>query len=358
MFSEGRIAGLRTKNRLVRSATAEGASPDGRMNAEGLSIYERLAQGGAGLIITGHVVAARDGDIHANQTHLDDDRYLEAARAIAETVHRNGPGSKVVAQLSHGGPNALVDPIAPSDTGARRDGKAPRVLSASGIEDVVAQFAASIGRARAAGFDGVELHGAHSFLLNAFLSPTTNKRDDEYGGSAARRASIVAKIVAAARREVGPDFPILIKVSCNDQGEDEAAMAGFVEMAGEIEKAGVDAIDISGRNPVRTKIDSPAKEAYFLPYAQSPHFGVPVILTGGHRSIDRMEAILQGNVQFLGLARPLVREPDLPARFLAGSSAVAACRSCNGCLRELAKTVTHCVRLDVADPAVPADSAA
>jgi 2,4-dienoyl-CoA reductase-like NADH-dependent reductase (Old Yellow Enzyme family) len=130
---------------------------------------------------------------------------------------------------------------------------------------VVARFAASISRAMEAGFDGVEIHGAHGFLLNAFLSPTTSKRDDEYGGSAARRATVIAKIVAAARRKVGPHYPILIKVSCNDQGEDESAMAGFAETVGEIEQAGVDAVDVSGRDPVRTAIDGPAKEAYFLP---------------------------------------------------------------------------------------------
>ncbi len=346
VFSESRIADLRTTNRLVRSATAEGASPDGRMSAEGLKIYEQLALGGVGLIVTGHIVAARGGDVHANQTHLDDDQYLAAARSIADTVHRSGPGCRVVAQLSHGGPNASVDPIAASGASPRRDGKKPRVLSAGEIEELVAQFAAAIRRARDAGFDGVELHGAHGFLLNAFLSPATNQRDNEYGGSAARRAAIVAKIVAAARREVGPNYPILIKVNCNDQGEDEAGLAGFAELAGELEKAGVDAVDVSGRNAVRTEIDRPEKEAFFLPFAERARVKVPLIVTGGHRSIERMEAVVQGgNVQFLGLARPLVREPDLPRRFLEGSRAVAACISCNRCLSALGKGPTRCFQL-------------
>ncbi len=152
--------------------------------------------------------------------------------------------------------------------------------------------------------------------------------------------------MAAARREVGPGYPILIKVSCNDQGEDESAIAGFAELAGEIEKAGVDAIDVSGRNPVRTGIDRPEKEAYFLPFVERAQLQVPVILTGGHRSIDRMEAILQqGRVQYLALARPLLREPDLPRRFLEGSSAAAACISCNRCLRGLGNAPTRCGQL-------------
>lgn len=347
-FSEGRIAGLHLKNRLVRSATAEGASPGGRMNEEGLGIYGQLAKGGVGLIITGHMVAVRGGDAHENQTHIDDGQYIDAARRIVDTVHRHGAGCKVVAQLSHAGPNGIVDPVTPFEAGSQRTGRKPRVLSSGEIEELIAQFAASVGRAKGAGFDGVEIHGAHGYLLSAFLSPSTNKRDDDYGGSASRRAAIIRKIVAAARREVGPDYPILIKVNCNDQGEDESAIASFLEMAGEIEKAGVSAIDVSGRNAARTEIDSPEKESYFLQPAERAHLKVPVVLTGGNRSIERMEAIIQkGNVQFLALARPLIREPDLPSRWLEGrGSAAAACISCNDCLRGLAKTPTRCVRLN------------
>ncbi len=251
-----------------------------------------------------------------------------------------------MAQLSHGGPNASTDPIAASDAAARPDGTKLRVLSKADIEDLIAQFAASIVRARDAGFDGVEIHGAHGFLLSSFLSPIANRRDDEYGGSPARRAAIVAKIVAAARREVGPDYPILIKVNCNDAGDDEAAMTGFAEMFGQLEAAGVDAVDVSGRDPVRTGIDRPDKEAFFLPFAERAKARVPVIVTGGHRSIDHMEAVLQpGSVQFLGMARPLVREPDLPRKFLDGRSAVAACVSCNRCLRALGREPLRCYRL-------------
>lgn len=347
LFSEGRIADLRTTNRLIRSATAEGASPDGRMNAEGLKLYEQLAQGGVGLIITGHIVAAHGGDDHGKQTHLDDDMYIEAAKSIADTVHRQGPGCKVVAQLSHAGPNALVDPIGPSEASTSRNGTSPRVLSIGEIDNLIEQFAASIRRAKEAGFDGIEIHGAHGYLLSSFLSPKMNQRDDEYGGSAARRASIIAKIVSAARRDVGSGFPVLIKVNCDDHGEDESAITGFAEMVRELEKAGVDAIDVSGMMAIRLRIDEPAKEAYFLPFAERARLKVPVILTGGHRSIARMESILQqGNVQFLAMARPLLREPDLPRRLLEGSSTAATCISCNRCLRGLGTAPTHCRQLE------------
>ena len=348
VFSKGHIAGAQLKNRIVRSAAAEGASPEGLMSKDGLLIYERLARGGAGLIITGHMVAIRGGDAHQNQTHIDDDRYMDALKKIIETVHKNGAGSRTFAQLSHAGPNGIVDPVAPSEMQARAGGKKPRILSTTEIADMIAQFAASIRRAKAAGFDGVEIHGAHGYLLSSFLSARTNKRTDEYSGSAAGRAEIIRRIVAAAREKVGRDYPIIIKVNCDDQGDNEAAIAGFAEMAQEIQKTGVNAIDISGTNPIRTGLDSADKQSYFLPYAERVALKIPVILTGGNRSIESLEQIAKkGKVQFFGFARPLVREPDLPMRWLEGRGGPGvACVSCNECLQTLMKAPpTHCVRV-------------
>jgi 2,4-dienoyl-CoA reductase-like NADH-dependent reductase (Old Yellow Enzyme family) len=348
VFSKSQIAGLQLKNRLVRSAAAEGASPEGRMSKDGLAIFEKLAGGGAGLIITGHVVAVRGGDAHQNQTHIDDDRYVDALKTLTETVHRNGAGSRIFAQLSHAGPNGIIDPVAPSEMPAKAGGKKPRILSNAEIADLIEQFAASIRRAKAAGFDGVEIHGAHGYLLSSFLSARTNKRNDEYGGSAAGRAEIIRRIVAAGREKVGRDYPIIIKVNCDDQGDNEAAITGFAEIACEIEKTGVNAIDISGTNPIRTGIESVEKQSYFLPYAEHLNLKIPVILTGGNRSVESLEQIAEkGKVQFFGFARPLVREPDLPTRWLEGRGGPGtACISCNECLQTLMKAPpTHCVRV-------------
>jgi 2,4-dienoyl-CoA reductase-like NADH-dependent reductase (Old Yellow Enzyme family) len=152
--------------------------------------------------------------------------------------------------------------------------------------------------------------------------------------------------VAAAREKAGRDYPIIIKVNCDDQGDNQAAFTGFSEMARELEKTGVNAIDISGTNPIRTGIDSADKQSYFLPYAERMALKIPVILTGGNRSIDSLEQIIKkGKVQFFGFARPLVREPDLPKRWLEGRGGPGtACMSCNGCLQTLMKAPpTHCV---------------
>ena len=144
VFSKGRIASLTLKNRLVRSATAEGASPKGQMNKDGLTMYEHLAAGGVGMIITGHMVAVRGGDAHENQTHIDDDRYISTLREIADVVHHNGADCKLIAQLSHAGPNGMVDPIAASEMPGRPNGKKPRTLSITEISDLIAQYSAAV----------------------------------------------------------------------------------------------------------------------------------------------------------------------------------------------------------------------
>jgi 2,4-dienoyl-CoA reductase-like NADH-dependent reductase (Old Yellow Enzyme family) len=345
IFSGSRIAGLELDNRLVRASTAEGASPDGRMSEAGLKIYRDLAAGGIGLILSGHMVAVRGGDAHANQTHIHDDGYLPALRRIADAVHDTAPGCPIVAEISHGGRAGITDPVAPSEVPSRGSAKPPRVLSAAEIEEVVGQYAAAVKRAREAGFDGVEIHGAHGYLLASFLSQRTNHRDDRYGGSPQRRATIIREIMEQARRLVGPDYPILIKMNGNDHGTGEEAAEAFAAIAREVEKADVDAIEVSGQLPCRVDIDSPDDEAYFLEFTELVDVEVPVILTGGHRSLDHIATVLANpRVDLVGVARPVIREPGLPNRWRAREgSATAACISCNRCLRILGTEATHCV---------------
>jgi len=344
LFSEGQIANVKLKNRLVRSATAEGASPEGRISEKGLHLYRRLAEGGTGLIITGHVVAVAAGDAHPFQTHIDGDTYIDSLAKIVETVHTADDKCKVIPEITHAGRSGIVDPVAPSETSSR--GNKPRVLSTAEVEDVVKQFADSIRRVKDAGFDGVQLHGAHGYLLSSFLSPATNKRTDRYGGSREARTTIIKEIIASGRELVGPDFPILIKMNCDDLGEKRGDTQSFVEVAGYLVAAGLDAIEISGVNPSRMAIDNPDKEAYFLDYAQALDSDVPVILTGGNRSLEKAEGIVRnGKTDFIGLARPLIREPDLPAKWLADKGpGTAACISCNQCFGTITMgPPTHCV---------------
>jgi 2,4-dienoyl-CoA reductase-like NADH-dependent reductase (Old Yellow Enzyme family) len=345
VFSEGRIGRLRLANRLVRASTAEGASPNGRMNEAGLDIYRDLAAGGVGLILTGHMVAIAGGDAHDNQTHIHDDDQIPALRRITDTVHQTSPGCPVIAEISHAGQAGIVDPVVPSPIPVRPRGKEARVLSEADVEGLVTGFVAAVVRAREAGFDGVEIHAAHGYLLASFLSLRLNQRDDSWGGSPERRARIVREIVAGARARIGADYPILIKMNGNDQGSGDQAAEGFAVVAREVERAGVDSIEVSGRMPSRADIDEPDEEAYFLEFTERLEVGVPVILTGGHRSLDRIASVLAlPRIDLVGVARPVIREPDLPTRWRSGEApATAACISCNRCLRILGTEPTHCV---------------
>ncbi|MBM3792382.1 MAG: NADH:flavin oxidoreductase [Acidobacteria bacterium] len=346
LFSEGRIGSLSLKNRLVRSATAENAWRDNEISEEGIELYRNLAEGGVGLIITGYMAVMHAGRSSDLQTRIDDDRFIEKLRRIPAAVHGAVTGCKVVAQIAHTGMQAQVtEPVGPTETpwpGARAR---PRALTTQEAREIVASFAQAARRAREAGFDGVQLHGAHRYLLSSFLSPHTNTRTDRYGGSSERRAAVVREIVAQARQFVGPDFPILMKMDCDDGAAGGIDILSFPPLASEIEKAGIQAIEVSGNNPIRENISGSAEQSYFLKYAQKLTLKIPVIVTGGNRSVERLEQIATaGEPQFFGFARPLIREPALPSRWREGrGSPEAACISCNRCIRGFRKELfTRC----------------
>ncbi len=351
IFSRGRIGKLDLANRLVRSATAENAWRESEMTEEGLGLYRGLAAGGVGLVITGYMGVTRDGRASDTMTLICEDRFTDGLRKIARVVHETDAECKVVAQLGHVGMQTTVaEPVGPTTTAWPNLKAKPRALTTREVEEIVASFAQAARRAREAGFDGVQLHGAHGYLLSAFLSPFTNTRTDRYGGSPEKRVTVVREIIEQARALVGPDFPMLIKLNGDDFVPGGTGIDSFPQLASEIEKAGVQAVEVSGNNPVRETVGS-EEQSYFLKYAQKLRLGVPVILTGGNRSLERLEQIAKaGTPAFFGLARPLLREPDLPARWREGRGASeAACISCNKCIRGFAKgMVTRC-RIDEAD---------
>ncbi len=351
IFSKGRIGSLDLANRLVRSATAENAWRESEMTDEGLALYRDLAAGGVGLVVTGYMGVTRAGRASDTMTLVCEDRFVDGLRRIARAVHETNPACKVVAQLGHVGMQTTVsEPVAPTTTGWPSLKAKPRALTTREVEEIVASFAQAARRAKEAGFDGVQLHGAHGYLLSAFLSPFTNTRTDRYGGSLERRVAVVREIVEQARALVGPDFPILIKVNGDDFVPGGTDIDSFPRLASEIEKAGVQAVEVSRNNPVRENVAA-GEQSYFLEYAQKLRLGIPVILTGGNRSRERLEQIAQaGTPAFFGLARPLLREPDLPARWREGRGAPeAACISCNRCIRGFAKGMATRCRIDEAD---------
>jgi len=358
VFSEGRLAGLTLKNRLVRSATHEASmTEDGKVTDAILKLYRELALGGVGMIITGHMAVAPQGKASPLQTCIWDDSYIKEIAAIADAVHSCDNGCKILAQVSHGGrqvfhENDIAECVGPSPVPCPILKKRPRELSDQEIRELIAGFVKTIVRVKKAGFDGVQLHAAHGYLLSSFLSPYTNRRDDQYGGPPANRAAIIREIVSHARKEVG-DFPILAKINGEDSVPGGTDIDNFPALAAEIEKAGIDAIEVSGgiwdclaRSeeelgflPVpipesRTRINSPEKQSYFLKYAEKLELKIPVILVGGNRNIELLEKIIdQGAIDFFSMARPLISEPGLPGRWLRGTGGEKAdCVSCSSCL--------------------------
>ncbi len=355
LFSEGRIGPLTLPNRLVRSATWDPSILRARkMRDDVLDLYRRVAAGGIGLIITGDFSAIPDGLLDEDPPRPGafayEDVRIEGYDRLVEMVHAVAPRCKIVAQLSADYPGVRPSDV-PSPFTTERTGP----LSTEQVKLIVHCLVESIVGVQREGFDGVQLHAAHGGLLSRFLSPYTNRRQDEYGGSAANRARLVRQVVSGARQKVG-DWPILIKMNGTDYLPGGIDQDSFPELAREVADAGVDAIEVSGGMreclvrteaelgfwPVpapesHTRLKGPDKQSYFLPHAERLDLDIPLILVGGNRDVEHLEAILQrGAVDFIALCRPLISEPDLAKRWLGGRGGSGTdCISCNSCLYDM-----------------------
>ncbi len=341
LFEPGHIAGLELKNRLVRSATAERMSDeDGRPEQAMIDLYADLARGGVGLIITGHAFVHESGKAHPTMTGVHRDDLIPSLQALSEVAHREG--GKLVMQINHAGRQTSQEtigrtPVAPSPVPRVKDGPRPHELTEAEVVELIAAFGKAAGRAKEAGFDGVQLHGAHGYLINQFCSPATNWRRDGWGGAVARRLRFLEEVAAAVRDEVGGDYPLLIKLGIQDFVRDGLTLDDGVEIVRHLADWGIDAVEIScgiGGSSSRKDILKPEDEAYFLPQARRARemTDLPIILVGGMRSLGVMESILEeGAADFISMSRPLIREPHLPRQWQEGRTEPAACISCNNC---------------------------
>ncbi len=324
-------------NRLVKSAMSERlATADGRVSEELVRLYERWATSGAGLLITGNVMIDSRALGETGNVVVEDDRDLAGLTAWAAAARSRG--ARLVMQINHPGrqsPRTLSRvPVAPSAIGLRGAGPmfaTPRALDDGEIRDIVARFARTAAIAEQAGFDGVQIHGAHGYLVSQFLSPHTNQRSDDWGGDAERRRRFLLEIVRAVRGAVSSRFAVTLKLNSADFqkggfGEDES-MGVLTALEGQ----GLDLIEISGgtyesakmfEETVPVHASSQRREAFFLDYVEKARARVstPILLTGGLRSRTGMLDALASGVDLLGLARPMAIEPDLPARLLAGET--------------------------------------
>jgi 2,4-dienoyl-CoA reductase-like NADH-dependent reductase (Old Yellow Enzyme family) len=329
VFSPGQIGTMSVKNRLIRSATMIAAASRGRPSEEYIQRYSELAGGGVAVIITGFMIPTRADARWGRQIFVYKDGHISGLQRVAEAIHETDSECRLVAQIGHSGETVSPSGIKWPFPWKRRG----RALATDEVDAIVDDFVDAIWRVKTAGFDGVELHGAHAYLLSTFLSPLTNKRTDQYGGSLEKRVHIVRAIMDKARKRVGPEFPIMIKVNSDDNATLGIRPENFPALANEIVKTGVVAIDVSGNDCLQEGIDDIEDEAYFFPGAKALAVKTPIMLTGGNRSLDRIEKLLRTNeIDFIGMARPLIREPDLPNRWLRGTGDKSStCISCNGC---------------------------
>jgi len=340
LFEPGQIGTLTVANRFVRSATAEYLSDDkGAPLPELAEMYRALAEGGVGLIVTGHAFVHPSGRCRKQMCGIHDDAVVDAWRTVTDAVHE--AGAKIALQMNHGGrqcmPDAVEGPLlAPSPIPVNANAPRPVELTESGIRDIIRAFADAGGRAKEAGFDAVQIHSAHGYLISSFNSPASNWRHDAWGGTLSRRLRLLKEVAAAVRDVVGDDYPVLVKLGTVDFVRDGLTEKDGVEIISHLRDMGLDAVEISGGigdGNARTGIRRPDQEAYFLPIAREARHvtDLPIVLVGGLRSREVMERILgEGSTDFISMSRPLIREPDLPNRIRDGQPA-ATCISCNQC---------------------------
>ena len=344
LFESGTINGMTLANRFIRSATWEGMATDkGAVTPRLIDTMVRLAEGGVGLIISGHAYVAPEGQASPFQLGIHDDTLVEGLSTMTRAVH--AAGGRIVAQLAHAGNFALekatgMTPMVVSDFEGLA--QTPRhAMTLADIRSLKAAYVAAARRAQDAGFDGIQLHSAHGYFLSQFLSPLFNRRDDEYGKSIENRTRIHVEIIRDIREAVGEGFPLLVKLNCEDFADGGLTVEDSIAAALLMASAGLDAIELSGGtilggklSPSRPNINKPEKEAYFRNAANAlkTKLDIPLILVGGIRSADVAEALLgNGTADFFAMSRPLIREPDLINRWKSGDRTPARCLSDNLC---------------------------
>lgn len=381
LFTAGKIGTLEVPNRMIRTASHEGFAEDnGAPTGEQLAFYTRFVEGGIGLVITGYAGIAQNGKSALHRmTMIDSDDLIEAHRRMVDAIH--AAGGRIVLQICHCGRQTLSSDtgmpplVAPSAIPCGFYKEMPKALTEPEIHDIVDKFAQAARRARAAGYDGVQIHAAHGYLLSTFLSRHANHRTDRWGGSLENRFRIVGEVLRAVRDAVGPGFPVLIKLNAFEKPRDGMRPEECAEISALVDRTGCcDGIEISnGTNEdgfymARGGVPTEAILEYLRPYCRmnrvakllvrgvSPFFklrqpgftegynlaasamvkkavSLPVITVGGMRTKAFMDAAIRdGKTDFVSIARPLLLEPDLANKFRDGASDEAQCDNCNICL--------------------------
>lgn len=348
LFEPCKIGGITLQNRIMRSATWERmADEEGHLTEPLKELYVNLAKSGIGLISTGYARVLKEEQPNPRMMGIYNDSFVDEYRELVDMVHKEK--GKILMQLAYGGTKTDFRVgkriIYSPDTVPGPEGVRGKPMSREDIQYLVKAYADAAFRVKEAGFDAVQIHLAHHYLLNQFLSPHYNQRTDEYGGSLENRMRIVHEIYDAVRNRVGRNYPIWVKLTCADFMEDGSSFEEVAAMCRAYEAWGIDVIEVSGN--IHGKAERLAgqvmegkeilKKGYFYEFARelAKEIKVPIILTGGVRNPKDMEEMLrESEIQGFGLCRPLLAEPELIKRWQAGDLTPAKCVHCSKCRTE------------------------
>ncbi len=349
LFEKTWIKSLELTNRAIRSSTWSGVGDQkGYVTNRALEFYGELARGDLGLILTGYQYVMTNGQGLPYMLGNYEDAQAEGLKRLVDTVHEGG--GKIAAQLVHclakANPKLFFregDELwGASAVPYSAEDQVPREMTREDIVRLVEAHAAAAARSRMAGFDGIQLHGAHGMGIHQFLSPAWNRRGDAYGGSPGNRYRLVGEILEAIRGKVGKDYPVMFKISGQDFVEGGLEIPESAEIAKRLTDDGIDAIQVSAccstsgpdKHCIKHMITKEEDEAYLADFAQfiKEKVKAPVIAVGGIRSVPIVDRILkEKQADYISMARPLIREPQLIKRWKSGDTSNAKCISCNRC---------------------------
>ena len=375
LFTPKRIGNVELPNRFVHSATYEGmAKETGEVSDELIKRYERLAKGGVGLIITGYMYVHPTGRAYPHQTGIHSDDMISGLKQLTDRVHQQG--GKIVFQVAHAGRQTTRDLIGQTPLGPSSRGRdpiyfvKPKEMSENEILDIVQAFGTAAKRALEAGADGIQLHGAHGYLINEFLSPFFNSRTDSWGGSDENRFRFLKEVLQEIIAVVPEGFAILVKLNTHDYTPKKGITPSLaVKYAEWLAALGIDGLEVSCGTGTYSYMnmcrgDVPTDEFLkAVPWWQKPMGrlmigklegkydleegynleaakmirpalgGTPLFLVGGMRTVSHMEDVLEnGHADFISMSRPFIREPFLVNKIRKGKMDKVSCVSCNRCL--------------------------
>jgi 2,4-dienoyl-CoA reductase-like NADH-dependent reductase (Old Yellow Enzyme family) len=343
-----KIKKLELRNRVMRSATWDGTADEkGEVTANSMRIYKELASGSIGLIVTGYAFVSNPrGQANPGQYGMYNDARIAGWKKIVKGVHQQGD-SKIAMQIVHAGINSgyLVqrgmEMLAVSKL--EKVQYPHRAMTEEEIEGIIKDFAAAAVRVREAGFDAVQLHGAHGYLISQFVSPIYNRRNDPWGGSPENRRRFPLEVIRRVRKSVGKDFPLLIKFGVQDDREGGTTLKEGIETCRQMVRAGIDGIEISGGvgNPPFSIKEGGLDITAFRERATGVKkaIDVPVAVVHGIRSLKMAEEIMEsGDADIISMCRPFIREPHLVLRWEQGDTRPAMCISCSKCMRLVSRS--------------------